>query len=297
MADRVCSEIGCGDTTVVARGLCARHYRRRRYRGTLPPLSPTTPHAAVTVCAREHGLTVVDLLGPSRDPAVAAARVDAAHRLADLGVTWEATGQLLGGRSASAVGYWLKRPRPDRPAGDPAPVEDGCQVPGCDRQPKHPTMAFCAGHDRRWRRTGGVDPDRPLRPVRQPGPILDLEVHDRTGYRDGCRCDVCRADAVRAVKLNRHRPQTRPVDEAAQVVEDLLATGMTVADVVRASGVCRATIDRWLRREGRARQPTIDKVAAVVPPERTCELCETPSLGGGRWCLDHLSSERRRTAA
>lgn len=292
MSDRTCNEPGCHTTDIIARGLCGPHYRRRRYRGTLPPRTAPTPHAAVTETAHDHGIPVTDIIGAQRHAHIVTARIDAAHRLRRLGLTTGDIGHILGARDHSTILHYLKQPAPQLPD-DPEDLGDGCHVPGCHRLPKHPRMAFCPGHDRRWRRTGRVDPDRPLRSFLTDNTVLDIDIHDRTGYRNGCRCNRCRTDAVRAVKNNRLKPQTRPVDQAADEVQRLIDAGMTVADIVRASGVCRATIDRWLRRVGRARQPTIDRIRAVVPPEHIpepdgsaiCEDCRAPSLGGGRWCL------------
>lgn len=301
MPDRTCEEPGCHTTDLIARGLCGTHYRRHRYLGTLPARTAATPHAAVTETAHDHGIPVTDIIGPTRHTRIIPARTDAAHRLRRLGLSTPDIGNILGARNHSTILHYLKQPPPSLP-GDPPDLGDGCHVPGCNRLPKHPRMAFCGGHDRRWRRTGKVDPDRPLRAFLTDNTILDIDTHDRTGYRNGCRCHRCRTDAVRAVKNNRLKPQTRPVDQAANEVQRLLDAGMIVAEIVRESGVCRATIDRWLRREGRARQPTIDRVRAIEPPEppapqpdasTICENCDEPSLGGGRWCLDCFKANAR----
>ncbi len=300
MADPLCNSDGC-DQPRLARGLCDRHYRHARYHGTLPERVPTTPHAAVTHVARQWGVTVTDILSRPRRPDLVEARRACVHALRDLGLSLPAIGKILGGRNHTTIMHATRTP-PGTPPADPDALPDGCQVPGCDRTPKHDGMAFCGGHDRRWRRTGQVDPERPLRPVLVDGPVLDLEVHDRTGYRNGCRCQVCRADAVRSVKRNRHRPQNRPAEAGAAVVRPLLDAGMTVAAVARAAGLSRQTLDRWLAGEGCARQPSIDRVAAVRPPSAparsapsapSCEDCGAEAYGGGRWCLNHYLEHRR----
>ena len=289
---KTCSSDGC-DEPHIARGLCAGHYRRARYRGTLPDRVPRTPHGAVTVIARQWGIPVTDILSPSRQAAHVEVRRACIHALRDLGLTLTQIGDILGGRDHNTIWSALRYDRPTPPE-RPVQIPPGCHVPGCDRTPKHDGMAFCAGHDRRWRRTGRVDPDRPLRPVRVDGPIHDLEVHDRSGYRNGCRCETCRRDAVRSVKRNRLRPQSRPASVGADAVRALLDRGMTVAAIARASGLSRQTLDRWLAGNGTARQPSINTVLAVEPPPPRCEDCEAAAYGGGRWCWDHYSARAKR---
>lgn len=298
MTPPTCTLDGCNQPHV-ARGLCATHYRSARYHGTLPDRAPRTPHAAVTVIARQWGIPVTDILSPSRQAEHVEVRRACIHALRDLGLTLRQIGDILGGRDHNTVRNALRHDRPT-PPDQPGQIPSGCHVPGCDRTPKHDGMAFCAGHDRRWRRTGDVDPDRPLRPIRVDGPILDLEVHDRTGYRNGCRCETCRQDAVRSVKRNRHRPQSRPAKAGADAVQQLVDQGMTVAAIAREAGLTRGTLDRWLKGKGTARQPSIDKVLAVeppAPPVPTCEDCDEPGWDGGRWCWTHYSARAKRTPA
>lgn len=292
MADRTCTTDGCHDRHV-ARGLCAHHYRLARYHGTLPERTgPTTPHAAVLDVAIAYDVPIVDLLDDSRTGRDA--RVAAAHRLRDLGCSWADAAHVLGDRDRQQVRYLASLPVTP-PAGPPTVPGPNCTIDGCGRPAKFTRAQLCAGHYQRWRRDGQLRPDVPLRAVLSgDGPILDLDVHDRTGYRNGCRCEVCRADAVRAVKLNRHRPALTGPGPAVAHLEALASRGMTPAAAARAAGVNHAMVYSWLN--GRTKQALRTNVAAVCAVPLPCEECDAPALGGGRWCRNHITQGAARLA-
>lgn len=234
--------------------------------------------------AADHDISIVDLLGTGRDTATA--RRDAAHRLADLGLSSSTIGAALGGRDHTTILHALTQPRPDA---DPQPIPDldGCAVDGCDRDVK--AMQVCSGHHQRWVRTGRLDTDRPLRGFRKS--VLDLEVHDRRGYRAGCGCDTCRADAVRHVKRSRHRPLRVPVADGQRALEKAVARGWTVPKIAQRVGVGSACLYSW--RHGRVEmvlRATVDAVNALDAPPVLCEDCDQPSLAGGRWCFAHFQT-------
>lgn len=246
-----------------------------------PVHPPTTqPGRILTQVADDWGLEVSDVL----TGVAVAARHDAVHRIA-------AANPDMPRRKVAAlvrladVARILAAHRPSPPEGaPPRPADTGaCTINGCDRPHKSSGVRMCAGHTARWRRGG--DLDTPLRPVHQNGPVLDLDVHDRTGYRHGCRCDTCRRDAVRAVTRNRLHPQSRPLEAGLAALQRLTDAGMSVPTIAAAAGIGSACLYTW--RNGTVsscQQATIDKLDAVQPPARACEDCGDPSWGQGRWC-------------
>ena len=296
-----CSADGC-DRPHIARGLCHAHYQAAAYHGTLDQhdRQPRSVGGVLARVAADHGCTVPDLLARERTWAIA--RRDACHRLRERGETLAAIGTMLGGLDHSTVLHALKQPRPDVPT-RPTPEWAECTVPGCDRDSS--AMGMCTGHHTRWSRTGDIDADRPLRAIRQPGPILDLDVHDRRGYRDGCRCDDCRRDAVRHVKRSRHQPKRVPAEQGEKALQAALDRGWTVPKVADAVGVGYACLYSWLH--GRVKTVSRDTVAAIkelpgrvteLPCRQGCEDCGGEVLAGGRWCLPCFRSHaaERRTA-
>lgn len=285
----LCTIDGC-DRDVVGRGLCNRHYQRAQADGTLHDhLRRQSPATVVVEVAERWGVHVSDILQGDPPQARWAAAQAVVELFPELPKTKVA--RLL---CVSDVRSMLER-EPGEPSGDARPPDDGaCTVHGCDRDHDgHTGVRMCPGHRARWYRHADLRVDQPLRPIRRDGPILDLEVHDRRGYRKGCRCETCRAEAVLAVKRSRHRPRSLPAEQAAAAVRRLLDAGMTVADVARVAGMGRCAIDGWLHGStARAFQTSYDKILAVEPPSATavepdtptCEECGEPSLAGGRWC-------------
>lgn len=307
MTRRGCSVDGC-TRSHSARGLCHAHWQRAKARGELDRHQPSHPPTILAQVAADHGCTVPDLLGRDRSRHLVAARIDAAHRLRDLDLSTPEIGRLLGGRDHTTILNALSRPRPDVEA-RPVPDWSTCTVPSCERDSK--TAGMCIGHYARWKRHGDISADVPLRPIRENDTVLDLEVHNKTGYRNGCRCETCRADAVRAVKRNRHNPKRVPIDEGLAALERARAAGMSVPRIARRVGVGTACLYHWL--SGRAATCSRETVAAInalapepkarvgrppsVPIERdACEDCDRPSLGGGRWCIDHFYAHARRAS-
>jgi hypothetical protein len=301
VTDRLCRHPGCDRTDHAARGLCRRCWQRVRKHGQLdqyPPI-PTTPGGVLADVAARYGVPVAQILGPTSERQVVDARVAAAHGLRELGLSYPRIGKAVGGRHHSTVMHYLAKPVPAPPANPASLPDDGvCQVDGCDREDRG-SLGLCSGHYVRWRRYGDIRPDRPLRPIRaDDAPVLDLEVHDRTGYRNGCRCETCRRDAVRAVKLHRHRPALVDVAEAVAHLARLEAAGMCANQVAKAAGISVQPLYAW--RDGRTTRglrSNVDAVIAVEPPAPRCESCGEPSLAGGRWCWPCFRTHAPRAVA
>lgn len=305
MTRRGCSVEGCARPHS-ARGLCHAHWQRAKARGELDRHQPSHPPTILVQVAADHGCTVPDLLRRDRTPALVAARDDAAARLVALGLSTARVGFLLGGRHHSTVIHALTKPRTEVPT-RPVPDWPSCTVPRCDRDTK--TAGMCAGHYARWKRHGDISADVPLRPIRENDTVLDLEVHDKTGYRNGCRCETCRVDAVRAVKRNRHNPKRVPISEGLAALERARAAGISVPRIARRVGVGTACLYHWLSgRAATCSRETVAAINALVPADRIgrppsvaierdgCEDCDRPSLGGGRWCIDHFYAHARRAS-
>jgi hypothetical protein len=309
MTHGTCTVDGC-TRRWMARGLCNRHYQAAQQDGTLRDHDGSRPATVLGQTAADHGVTVVDLLGRSRGRALVAARTDAAHRLRSLGWSTTDISHLLGGRHHTTILHALAKPQPDVPR-RPQPVHDRCTVPGCVRHVDKTAMGLCGGHYMRWQRDGDIRQDVPLRAARTT--VLDLEVHDRHGYRDGCGCDVCRRDAVLAVKRSRHRPLRVNVEEGRRALEAAVARGWSIPKIAAAVGVYNGSLYAWLH--GRVDRVSGETVAAVEalgavpgqvrqvpaprpePAEPSCEDCGAPSLAGGRWCLDHYQANRPNAQA
>lgn len=252
----------------------AAHPRRHRHRPTV------VPGRILAQVANDWGLEITDIL----TGAATAARHDAVHRIAAANPDMPRR-TLAALVRLSSVTHILAADRPYLPEDPPPrPVDTGrCTIDGCDRPHKSSGVRMCAGHTARWRRGG--DLTTPLRAVNQDGPVLDLDVHDRSGYRTGCRCATCRCDAVRAVTRNRLHPQARPLEAGLAALERLTDADMTIPQVADAAGIGSACLYTWRNATvSSCLQSTIDKLDAVQPPPATCEDCGDLSWGGGRWC-------------
>lgn len=216
-----------------------------------------------------------------------AARHFAVHQLAVHFPGWPAT-RIAATVWPTGVAHILTRPATVPPAGAARPVDRGvCTIPGCGRAHKSSGMRLCAGHAARWRRHATLDVDTPLRAVDHQGPVHDLQVHDRTGYRNGCRCDPCRTDAVAAVKRNRLHPQSRPVKHGLAALARLTQAGMSIPQIAAAAGIGSACLYSWRNaRVSNCYQTTIDKLNAIaITYDKPCDDgCGRDALAGGRWC-------------
>lgn len=293
----------------IARGLCSTCYRKARHAGTLHlhQRKPKDAGNALRQAADHYRVTIPDIIGRDRHPYLIDARATAAQAMrTHVDMSLSAIGRTLDRRSIATVhtllDYTPAPPDPARP-----PVDPGCcHVDGCGRDAQHTHM--CSGHRMRWVRTGRIRPDQPLRPIRDDDAhIVDDPdaVHDRYLYtHGGCRCEDCRHDAVQAVKANRHRPQSRPLEHGLRALRPLLEAGMTVPQIAAAAGTGTATLYSWLKgRVDVAYQRTIDKVAAVEPPARIvagarCVDCGgDPMPGGAARCLPCFQAWQRRRAS
>lgn len=309
---RTCTIDGCAGEHL-ARGLCNRHYQAAVKAGTLHEHEPvrhlTGPGAMAVHVADAWGIWPHELLDV--DGGHADARRHLIHRLHhDLELGASEIARTLGFRSPSSIAYHLARPEPAPPAGARPRTEcSECSVPGCGRDVTDKVgLRMCSGHVMRWRRHGDVRAATPMRAIRaDDAPVLDLEVHDRRGYRDGCRCETCRADAVRAVKRNRHRPQSIPVARGARAVRRLTDQGMTIPQIAKAAGVTNAALYKWVNGGVETCfRDTVEKVEAVRPGPHgsvselrspTCAECDRDAFAGGRWCWEHYQEQRRAGAA
>ncbi len=259
----------------------AEHHLRHQH-------APTTqPGRILAQVADDWGVEVSDIL----TGAAVSARHDAPHRIAAANpdMSGRKVAQLVG---LGSVTHILAADPPSPPEdAPPRPVDIGqCTIEVCDRPHRSSGLRLCSGHIARWRRGG--DLATPLRAVNQTGPVLDLDVHDRSGYRDGCRCSDCRRDAVLAVARNRLRPQSRPLSAGLAALDRLIDAGMSIPAIADAAGIGSACLYTWRRATvASCLQSTIDKLNAVQPPPATCQDCGADAWGpGGRWCKPCLDA-------